>query len=80
MPSRPRGRESQRRHSALHHTRRRERETAENSANMNKYLKEINEIRMPNSERNKRNMNKYLKNINVERHRGGTRRRRSRKH
>jgi hypothetical protein len=79
MPQRPRGSESRRRHSAAYFTRRRERGSAENRANMNRYLKEINEIRMPNSERNKRNMNRYLKNINAERSRGGATRRR-RKH
>jgi hypothetical protein len=77
MSQRARGSESRRRHSAAYFTRRRERN--ENRANMNKYLKEINETRMPNSERNKRNMNRYLKNINAERSRGGATRRRSRR-
>ena len=56
------------------------REWNRNSANMNNYMKEINEVRMPNSERNARNINQYLKNINVERSRGGATRRRSRRH
>ena len=56
------------------------REWNRNSANMNNYMKEINEVRMPNSERNAKNIKQYLKNITVERSRGGATRRRSRRH
>ena len=50
-----------------------------NNANINSYLKEINEVRMSSANKNKRNMNKYLKEINEERSRGGSRRTRKRK-
>ena len=52
---------------------------SQNNANINSYLKEINEVRMSSANKNKRNMNKYLKEINVERSRGGSRRTRKRK-